>query len=117
MKRKSAAGIVCHVTNTPKPTESYKALGFTFKRTRLAHATGYINWLWIGFLQSDREGKPGFEQEANARNGGAGQFLDLSVDDSMRPTRASPPKASTRQATGRGETVSSLSAIPTTTSS
>lgn len=81
MKLKSAAGIVCYVKDVPKTVKFYKALGFTFKKAKPTHATGYINWFWIDFLQSNKEDKPGFKDEASAKNKGAGQFLYLSVDD------------------------------------
>ncbi len=81
MKLKSASGIVCYVTDVRKTMKFYKALGFTFKKSKPTHATGYINWFWIDFLQSNKETKPKFKKEANAKNKGAGQYLYLSVED------------------------------------
>lgn len=81
MKLKSAAGIVYYVKDVPKTVRFYKILGFTFEKNKPTHATGYINWFWIDFLQSDKEDKPAFRDEANSKNKGAGQFLYLSVDD------------------------------------
>ena len=81
MKLKSAAGIVCYVKDVPTTVQFYETLGFTFKKNKPTHATGYLNWFWIDFLQSDQEDKPGFRDDANAADKGAGQFLYLSVDD------------------------------------
>lgn len=73
MKPKSAAGIVCYVKDVKKTVKFYKLLGFDFKKEKPFHARGYINWFWIGFLQSNKE--------ANSSNKGAGQYLYLSVDN------------------------------------
>jgi catechol 2,3-dioxygenase-like lactoylglutathione lyase family enzyme len=81
MKLKSVSGIVCYVKNIPKTVKFYKILGFDFKKEKPTHAVGYSNWFWIDFLQSDKENKPGFKDEAVAKNKGAGQFIYLSVDD------------------------------------
>jgi len=81
MKLKSAAGIVCYMKDVPKTVKFYESLGFTFKKNKPTHATGYINWFWIDFLQIDKEDKPGFEEEAKSASKGAGQFLYLRVDD------------------------------------
>ena len=81
MNLKSVSGVVCYVKNIPKTVQFYKTLGFTFKKEKPTHATAYSNWFWIDFLQSDKENKPGFKDEAKAKNKGAGQFIYLSVDD------------------------------------
>ncbi len=120
MKLKSAAGIVCYVKDVRKTVKFYETLGFTFKKNKPGHATGYINWFWIDFLQIDKEDKPGFRDEAKAKSKGAGQFLYLSVDNVETPTRAWSPRGSSRRPSrriGRGATVSSSFAIPTATSS
>ena len=81
MKLKSAAGIVCYVKDVKKTVKFYQALGFTFKKNKPDHATGYINWFWIDFLQSSKEKKSGFKDDANAKHKGDGLYLYLSVDD------------------------------------
>lgn len=81
MKPKSVAGIVCYVQNIAATVAFYEYLGFHFKRHEPTHATGYINWFWIDFLQSDAETKLAFQAEARAQPKGAGQYLYLSVND------------------------------------
>lgn len=81
MQPKSVSGLVCYVKDITATVAFYETLGFTFKRHEPTRATGYINWFWIDFLQSDTETKPAFLAEANAQPKGAGQYLYLSVDD------------------------------------
>lgn len=81
MKIKSVSGVTCFVQDLDKTAGFYTALGFDIKRRSETHISAYSNWFWIDFIAMDRETRPGYTQEAQAGQRGAGVLLYMSVDN------------------------------------
>ncbi len=81
MKIKSVSALTCYVKDLQKTLKFYEAFGFDFKKIEEHHITGYVNWFSIDFVEANSETKEEFQKEANAKEKGAGIYINLSVDD------------------------------------
>lgn len=81
MKIKSVSGVTCYASDLSKTAEFYEALGFDIKKRTENHISAYSNWFWIEFIATERESRPGYTQEAQASERGAGILLYLSVEN------------------------------------
>lgn len=64
-----------------KTAEFYLGLGFFKSEQNADHLSVRLNWFWMDFEKIDTEDKPGFKEEAQLPNKGAGIYIYLSVDN------------------------------------
>ena len=81
MKIKSVSGVTGFAKNLQKTAKFYEDLGFETRRRDAEHITVYSNWFWLDFIAASKEQRPGFKNDAQLENKGAGIFLYLSVDN------------------------------------
>ena len=81
MELKSISGFTCYVKDVTRTATFYEALGFRMGAQNDRQLTVYVNWFSITFLAQGAEDKSEFQKEANAREKGAGLYINIKVDN------------------------------------
>lgn len=82
-KLSSISGVLCLVENLDQTVDFYEKVGLFFRQREETHATGYVNWFWVEFVQKDKAEETVFKATSDmvGNTPGAGVFLHMSVED------------------------------------
>jgi catechol 2,3-dioxygenase-like lactoylglutathione lyase family enzyme len=81
MKLNSISAINYYVEDLNKTIKFYEDIGMRAGKRDDTTATFYVNWFAMTFKQGDKEIDNEFIKDATSENKGAGQYLQIKVDD------------------------------------
>ncbi len=81
MKLNSISALTYYVTDLEKTIKFYEDIGMRAGKRDDTTAVFYVNWFAMTFKQADKEYDKEFIKEATSENKGAGQYLQIKVDN------------------------------------